>query len=257
MHLNPQSVLRPPGPPNRPADVRLQARIFRGRTGLLLVAPLLLGLSSSPIQAQTELDRAMAKMEAAGKTFRSFVAEFTQKKYTEVLREYDTPERGEFYYARARDGSALLRQEVMKPASRTLTIKGGVATIHQPGVKQAQIVNLGRNKDKAEYLALGLGQSPARLRETFSIKYQGTESVEGSPCWVLVLTPKSSAAAAYFSSITLWIKKTGGIPVQEKLQEPNGDYLLVTFSGEKLNVSIPAPKFEQKLPPGTDIQTLR
>ncbi|NWG12568.1 MAG: outer membrane lipoprotein carrier protein LolA [Acidobacteria bacterium] len=145
----------------------------------------------------------------------------------------------------------------MKPARRTLTIKGGVATIHQPGVKQAQIVNLGRNKDKAEYLALGLGQSPARLRETFTIRYQGTESVEKASCWMLILTPKSSAAAAYFSSITLWIKKTSGIPVQEKLQEPNGDYLLVTFSNERLNIPLPASKFEQKLPPGTDIQTLR
>ncbi len=257
MNLNRESGTRSPRLSNIPAGLTLQARNRRVGIGLLLVTPLLLGLSGSPIRAQTELDRAMAKMETVGRTFRSFVAEFTQKKYTEVLKEYDTPERGEFYYARARDGSALLRQEVMKPASRTLTIKGGVATIHQPGVKQAQIVNLGKNRDKAEYLALGLGQSPARLRETFGIKYLGTENVEGSSCWVLTLTPKSSAAAAYFSSITLWIKKTSGIPVQEKLQEPNGDYLLVTFSGEKLNVSIPASKFEQKLPPGTDIQTLR
>ncbi len=257
MHPNHGLLLHPPEPSNCPAVAPLQALNRRGRIGLLRVGVLLLGLSSPPVRAQTDLNRAMAKMEAVGRTFRSFVAEFTQKKYTEVLQEYDTPERGEFYYARARDGTALLRQEVMKPASRTLTIKGGVATIHQPGVKQAQIVNLGKNRDKAEYLALGLGQSPARLRETFSIKYQGTESVGGSPCWVLILTPKSSAAAAYFSSITLWVKKTSGIPVQEKLQEPNGDYLLVTFSGEKLNVSIPASKFEQKLPPGTDVQTLR
>jgi outer membrane lipoprotein-sorting protein len=102
-----------------------------------------------------------------------------------------------------------------------------------------------------------LGQSPGRLRETFNIKHQATEDVGGAPCWVLMLSPRSSAAAAYFSSITLWINKASGVPIQEKLQEPNGDYLLVTFSREKLNAAIPAAKFEQKLPPGTDVQTIR
>jgi outer membrane lipoprotein-sorting protein len=132
-----------------------------------------------------------------------------------------------------------------------------VATIYQPGVKQAQVVSLGKNKDKAEYLALGLGQSPGRLRESFTIEYQGSEGLGGAPCWILLLKPKSQAAAAYFSGITLWIKKASGVPIQEKLQEPNGDYLLVNFSGEKLNVPIPESKFAQKLPPGTDIQRLQ
>ena len=204
-----------------------------------------------------ELDQALSKMEAVGKTFRSFSAAFTQKKYTAVLSEFDTPESGEFLYARARDGSALLRQEVQKPALRILTISGGVATIYQPGIKQAQIVSLGKNKDKAEYLALGVGQSPGKLRESFTIEYQKTESLNGAPCWILLFKPRSQAAAAYFSGITLWVKKASGVPVQEKLQEPNGDYLLVTFSGEKLNLTIPESKFEQKLPPGTDIQRLR
>jgi outer membrane lipoprotein-sorting protein len=208
-------------------------------------------------KSQAELDQALSRMESAGKSFQSFRANFTQKKYTFVLSEFDTPESGEFLYARARDGSALLRQEAQKPASRILTISGGVATIYQPGVKQAQVVNLGKNKDKAEYLALGLGQSPGRLRESFTIEYQGSEGLGGAPCWILLLKPKSQAAAAYFSGITLWIKKASGVPIQEKLQEPNGDYLLVNFSGEKLNVPIPESKFAQKLPPGTDIQRLQ
>jgi len=228
------------------------------RRGVPLVYAAACLLAGVPLaHAQRDLDLALAKMEAAGVEFRSFSAAFVQKKYTAVLREFDTPEFGEFHYARAKDGSALLRQEVVKPASRILTIKGGVATIYQPGIKQAQIVNLGKNRDKVEFLALGLGQRPGRLRESFTIAYQTSESTAGTPCWVLVLTPKSPTAAAYFTSITLWIKKASGVPIQEKLQEPNGDYLLVTFSAEKLNASISASRFEQKLPPGTDIQTLR
>ncbi len=204
-----------------------------------------------------ELNAVLRQMESTGRTFRTFSAQFAQKKYTAVLKEFDPPESGEFLYSRAKDGSALLRQEVRNPAPRILTIKGGIATVFQPRINQAQVVSLGKNKDKAEYLALGLGQSPAKLQQTFDITYSGTEPVGGQPCWVINLKPKSAAAAAYFSSITLWIKKASGVPIQQKLQEPNGDYLLVTFSGEKLNRTVADAKFEQKLPSGVDVQRIQ
>ncbi len=204
-----------------------------------------------------ELDRVLAQMERVGKGFKTFAAKFSQKKYTAVLKEFDTPDTGGFFYARARDGSAMLRQEAVSPGRRILTIKGGSATIYQPDIKQAQIANLGQNKDKAEYLALGIGQSPAKLQETFQISYQGNETVNGAPCSVLLFKPRSAKAAAMFSAITLWVKKSSGIPIQQKLQEPSGDYLLVNFFEEKLNTKIPDSMFEQKLPSGVDIQRLQ
>ena len=225
---------------------------------LILVSVVILQIQHVPAQTKKDpaLDGLLRQMEATGKEFRTFSANIFQKKYTAVLREFDAPESGVFLYARAKDGSALLRQEISKPASRILTIKGGVATVYQPVLKQAQVLSLGKNKDKAEYLALGLGQTPGKLRETFDLNYQGTENVNGAVCSVLQLKPKSSAAAAFFSSITLWIKNSSGIPIQQKLQEPNGDYLLVTFSEEKLNTKISESKFEQKLPKNTDTQVI-
>jgi outer membrane lipoprotein-sorting protein len=203
------------------------------------------------------LEQVLKQLEATGKSFQSFSAKLVQKKYTAILKEFDTPESGTFLYARAKDGSALLRQEVTSPAVRILTIKGGLATIYQPALKQAQVINLGKNKDKVEYLALGLGQSPAKLQETFDLKYMGSENVNGLPCSILNLKPKSAAAGAFFSSITLWIKKSNGVPIQQQLQEPNGDYLLVVFSDENLNPKIPDNKFEQKLPADTEKQVVR
>ncbi|MBM3790296.1 MAG: outer membrane lipoprotein carrier protein LolA [Acidobacteria bacterium] len=203
------------------------------------------------------LEQALQAMESVGKTFRTFQARFSQTKYTAILEEFDVPETGEFIYARAADGSALLRQEVTKPGTRILTIKGGVATVYNPTIKQAQVVNLGKNKDKAEYLALGLGQSPARLRDTFDLGYGGVEKVGASECHVLTLKPRNPAAAAYFSSITLWLERNSGLPAQQKLTEPSGDYLLVTFSKAGLNRKVPDSKFEQKLPPDVQIQRIQ
>jgi outer membrane lipoprotein-sorting protein len=212
------------------------------------------GFSAEAPSNRGALEQVLSQMEAVGKTFKSFAANFTQKKYTAVLKEFDTPESGEFYYARSKDGTALLRQEVISPGKRILTIKSGVATIYNPILKQAQIVNLGKNKDKAEFLALGLGQSPAKLQSTFDLEYLGTDQVAGVPCSVLILKPKNASVSAYFSAITLWVKKATGVPIQQKLQEPSGDYLLVNFSQEKLNVKIPEAKFDAQLPSGIDIQ---
>ena len=203
------------------------------------------------------MEEVLRQLESTGRKFQSFSARFVQKKYTQVLREFDAPESGTFEYARAKEGSALLRQELVSPGKRILTIKGGIATIYQPTLKQAQIVHLGKNKDKAEFLALGLGQSPGRLRETFNLSYEGIENLDASACSILQLRPKNPSAAAYFSAITLWIKKSNGLPIQQKLQEPNGDYLLVRFTEEKLNPKIADSRFEQRLPSGTDIQTIR
>jgi len=244
-------------PVNRPDCVISGKRLLI----LSLLTTLVFGganaVAAPQAKSQQTLDQVLDRMASVGRTFRSFQAEFTQKKYVSVLKEFDEPETGVFLYARAKDGSALLRQETRVPAPKILTIKGGVITVYQPRIKSATVANMGKNKDKAEYLALGIGQSPAKLRETFNIEYEGTEPVDGAPCSVLVLKPKSSNAAAFFAAITLWIKNSNNLPVQQKLQEPSGDYLLVKFTAEKFNPKVSESQFEQKLPRGVEIQSIR
>jgi outer membrane lipoprotein-sorting protein len=231
--------------------MRIAAR--RGIWIVMLWSLALAGIAYS----QAGLDRVLARMEALGKEFTGFTADFTQRKYIAVLKEFENPESGIFVYARAHDGSALLRQEFKTPGRRILTIKGGTATIFQPAINQASVVNLGKNRDKAEFLALGIGQSPAKMRETFQIEYLGEEKIDSAVCSVLVLKPKSSATAAFLSSITLWISNANNLPVQQKLLEPNGDYLLNKFSAAKLNPKVAASDFEQKLPKSVDIQIIK
>ena len=218
---------------------------------VLAIAPCASGLQ---VKRDSELQQTLQLMDAVRKTFRCFTARFSQTKYTAILKEFDTPDKGEFFYSRAKNGSVLLRQEATSPGKKILTVKDDQAIFYQPDIKQAQITNLGKYKNLAEYLAIGIGQSPAKLEESFNISYQGSESVNGAPCSILVLKPKSASVAARFSSITLWVKKSNGLPIQNKFLEPSGDYVLLTFLDEKLNVKIPESKYEQKLPSGVDIQ---
>lgn len=246
--------VRPKAHERLPRRIPLAAKIcLQLCAACLLSLPLAFCGLNAQLKGPSELDLVLKQMEDVGRNFKNFSAKFSQKTYTAVLKEFGTPDTGEFYYARAKDGSALLRREVTHPGREILTVKGDVATYYQPEIKQAHVINLGQHKDKAEYLALGIGQSPAKLKENFDISIQGRESIGGAPCSILVLKPKSAGVSAIYSSITLWVKKQNGVPIQQKFLEPSGDYILMSFSNEKLNLKIPDSIFEQKLA-GVEIQ---
>ncbi len=221
--------------------------------GLSFAEGAYLQVKSSPVV----LEQILARMEAVGKTFQTFSADYTMRSYNAILKEFAETETGHFLYKRAKDGSAMLKKVAQPPADNILTIKGGELLLFRPSVKEATKISLGADKDKAEYIALGIGQSPAKLRETFDISYAGEETVVDTACGVLQLKPKTDTIKSRFSLITLWVNKATGVPVQQKLQEPYGNYALYTFSKEILNSKLPDSEFEQKLPKGVTIQRIK
>ncbi len=242
--------------------IRINKMLSGHLAGLLLIVCLWIAVLSLAGSADSsfgmqgkdgpELQQALTKMDEVAKGFRGFTARFSQKKYTAILKEFDTPDTGEFYYAFAPDKSVLMRHEITNPGKRILTIKGDTATLFQPVIKQAQIYRLGKYKDLSEYLALGIGQRTVKLQEKFAISFLGNEAINGTQCYVLVFKPKDAKAAAQVAAITIWLGKKSGLPAQYKFLEPNGDYLLVSFFDEKLNSKISGAKFEQKL--GRDVE---
>ena len=204
-------------------------------------------------ESEDKLESVLKRLEKTSRSFQSFVADITTTKYTAILERFDAPESGRFFYKRAENGTALIRMEIVNPGIRILTIQNDDALVYQPKIKSAKKYKLGKNKDKAEYLALGIGQSPADLKKAFSIAYQGSENVRGTACSILALKPKDSKTARMFSSITVWIKDSTGASTRMKLEEPSKDYLLVNFSNEQLNKKIDDSKFRQELPPNVDM----
>jgi len=211
------------------------------------------GASLNAQGSQTELDKVLQKMEAAGKGFQSFHAQLTQKKYIAVLKEFDTEEKGSFAYMRAADGLALIRKEITQPSPTIAIVNRDQGLVYYPKIKQAQRMRLGQHKDKAEFMAVGVGQSASKMKENFQIRLIGHESIDGVSCAVLELRPKSEKTAAFLSVITLWFDEQRWIPLQSRLQEPNEDYLLTRFSEIKLNTKLPDSLFSLKLPSGVEV----
>jgi outer membrane lipoprotein-sorting protein len=220
---------------------------------ILLAACLAGGAPAAEADESAELEKALARVDQVSRTFRSFSARLSQKKYTAVLAEFDTPEKGRFHYAVARDGSVMMRHEIEAPGKRILTIKGDSAVLYQPVVRQAQVYALGKRKNLVEYLGTGLGQSSENLRGKFHIAWKGSASIDGRKCFVLEFKPRDPKAAASVRSITVSFDQTNVTPVRYRIEEPSGDYLLETFSEGKLNTRLPDDLFEQKLPKGVEV----
>jgi outer membrane lipoprotein-sorting protein len=194
-----------------------------------------------------ELQRVLNGMDSVAKDFRTFTARFSQRKYTAILKEFDTPdESGEFLYSRAKDGTVLMRHEILSPGRRITTVKGNKGVIYRPDIKEAQMVEREKLQDYVEYFALGIGQYSSKLREKFKLSYVGSDSINKAPCAVLLMVPKDPKVG--LDSITVWLKEASWTPAQYKFLEPSKDYILITFSDEKINPRIPSSKFEQNLP---------
>ncbi len=200
-----------------------------------------------------KLESVLKRLEKASRYFQSFAADITSTKYTAILEQFDPPENGKFSYKRAENGTALIRWEIVNPAAKILTIQNDEALVYQPKIKSAKKYRLGKNKDKAEYLALGIGQSATDLRRAFNIAYLGSENLHGTACSILALKPKDPKAARMFSSITVWIKDSTGVTTRMKLEEPSKDYLLVDFFNEQLNRKIDDSQFSQELPANVNL----
>lgn len=200
------------------------------------------------LSAQTpSLEKILEGVEKAGNNLQSMRSAIDQKKWTDILEEYDDGESGQFYFLKAKSG-VYLRKEITKPTQNTLVIQEGEVLFYQPSIKQAQQYQMGKHKDKAEFLLLGFGSDRETLHKTYNIELLGSEQLEGKETYKVQLTPKSESVAAFFVRIVLWIDPTIWMPIQQQLVEPTQDHLLIRFSKIELNAKMSKSDFKVKLP---------
>lgn len=193
------------------------------------------------------LERVLTQIDKVGAGLESIRAEIHQKKWTDILEEYDEGEKGEFYFLKTEKG-VYLRKEIEEPTQNSLVIGESEVVFYQPAIKQAQKYNLGRHGDKAEFLLLGFGTDREALKNTYRIDLQGKEKVGDRNTVKLLLEPKSKEVAAFFTEIVLWVDVELWVPIQQKLVEPTRDHLLIRFDNIEINPDLSKSDFEVKLP---------
>lgn len=221
---------------------------------LFLLLGLLMDLPAAveTVPAAPGLESVLENMGQRGGNLRSMSARIIQQKWTDILEEFDEEERGEFHFLKENE-AIRLRRDITEPGLSTLLINDGEGIFYQPLLKQANRYDLGARKDRAEFLLLGFTSRKEALREAYAIRWLGPEMVGGRETYALELTPRSEKVSAFFSRIVLWVDGRLWVPIQQKLMEPTRDYLLIRFEDVRLNLELPASRFELELPSDVNV----
>jgi outer membrane lipoprotein-sorting protein len=181
--------------------------------------------------------------ESAG--FHTVQCDFTADMYQKVVDEHDF-QKGTMYFRRQGD-STEMAADITEPDKKYVLFSNGIVSYFQPAIDQVTEYNAGKNKAEVEsYLVLGFGGGGHALTNSYDVQYGGTEQVQGVNAAKLLLTPKSQRVRNMFQTITLWIDPARGIPVQQRFDEPSGDYRITKYTDIKINQKLPNDAFKLK-----------
>ncbi len=209
--------------------------------------------SAADAQGAYTLDQVLAKMAEVGKSFQSMSGAIERTKVT-VLVNDKAIDTGVVYFVR-RGTQTRIKLEITKPEQQSMLIDKGKAQLYFPRLKQVQEFFLGKNQDKAEFLLVGFGQSNENIRNFYDVALVGEEVVDGRKTSVIDMKPKSKQVSAMFTAIRLWMDQQRWVPLQSKLTEASGDYMIVKFGNIKINAKVPESVFDLKLP--KDVQVIK
>ncbi len=214
------------------------------KNAIIAVVGWILVCSAAAAQAQN-LEAVLNSMDKAAAGFHTAQCDFVWDQYEKVVDEHDF-QKGTMYFRRQEDDLEMAA-DITSPMKKYVLFKNGVVSYYQPSIEQLTEYHAGKNKAEVEsYLVLGFGGGGHALTKSYDVNLAGMEEVQGINAAKLVLTPKSPRVRNMFSTITLWIDPARGVSVQQKLDEPSGDYRLTTYSNIEINRKIPGDVFKLK-----------
>jgi outer membrane lipoprotein-sorting protein len=191
------------------------------------------------------VERVLAEIDTASKSFRSAEASFVWDQYQKVIDETDT-QKGRIYFRR-QDGEIQMAADISEPDKKFILYSGGKVQVYQPKIDQVTEYNPGKNRSDLEsFLVLGFGGSGHDLLKSYDVKSLGSETVGGVEAAKLELIPKSARLRNNIARILLWIDPARGVSVQQQFFEPGGDYRLAKYSDIQLNQKLPDNAFKLK-----------
>lgn len=213
-----------------------------------------IGLLSSTfaLAAGGELETAFARMDQAAATFKDFSADLSRIHHVAVINE-DTPDSGTILIKRPKPHELLLRVDIKMPDPVQLAFDGHKAEVFYPKIPVEDVYDIGRYKKEADQLLLlGFGTTSKDLASGYTVMLGGSDMINGQKATRLDLTPKSDEM--HLTKVELWISDETGLPVQQKLYFPGGEYNLATYTNVKVNSNLPNSALLLKVPAGTKIE---
>lgn len=198
------------------------------------------------------LEAVLNAMDHAATEFHTAQCDFTWDQYQKVVDDHDF-QSGMMYFRRQSD-DVEMAANITAPDKKYVVFADGLVRYYQPTIDQVTEYNAGKNKaDFESFLVLGFGGRGHDLAKSYDVNYGGMEQVQSVNAAKLVLTPKSQRVRSMFQTITLWIDPARGVSVQQRFDEPSGDYRLSKYSNIRINQKISGDVFKLKTTNHTQI----
>ena len=192
-----------------------------------------------------ELERVLAQMDAAAKSFKTTEASVVWDQYQKVINETET-QKGRIYFRRE-GGEVQMAADFVEPDKKYVIYSGGKVQVYQPKIDQVNEYDPGKNRGDVEsFLVLGFGGGGRDLFKSYVLRFVGSETVNGVKAEKLELIPKSARWRNNIARILLWIDPAKGISVQQQFFEPDGNYRLAKYSDIRINQALPENAFKLK-----------
>jgi len=218
--------------------------------GLLLAVIAGLSIISSPGAASGQsaglVSSVLNRMERNRQSLKSLKASLSMEKYNSQLRDKDQYI-GNVMYMPASGRNAYVRIEWQKPQHEILAVANGKYRLYRPRLNQVLEGKSGSVKGQAG--AGGVLDMMYMSKQQLEAKFQPVQDVREETLWGgistihLTLVPKGNASYQYAE---IWVD-SGGMPVQTKIVEKNGDATTMRLSGMERNAKISTDDFNLKL----------
>lgn len=191
------------------------------------------------------LDAVLNSMDQAATNFHNAQADFVADQYQKVVDDHDI-QKGTIYFRQQGD-TIEMAADFTAPDKKSVLFSNGIVSYYQPAIDQVTQYSAGKNKaDFESFLVLGFGGRGHDLAKSYDVKFGGMEQVEGVNAGKLELTPKSPKVLSMFNKITLWIDPARGVSVQQRFDEPSGDYRVTKYSNIQINKKLSNDAFKLK-----------
>ena len=201
-------------------------------------------LPNQPVRAD-DLASVLAKLDAAAKDFHTTTATFE----FDTIQTYPIPDQdvmaGIAYYNRKGDHfqmAAHITSDNKHPAAKTYIFSGGVLRESDTG-KEKDATTITQAGKYESYLMLGFGASGHDLEDKWTIKYLGSEIIDGVKTDKLELVAKDETIRKNIPKVTIWLDTAHAVSLKQIFDEPDGTTRTCHYTNITVNQPLPKGAF--------------
>jgi outer membrane lipoprotein-sorting protein len=204
---------------------------------------------SATVGSAAQFPEVLAKMDAAGVTFKGVTADIEKVDHSEIIND-DEVERGTITLKRIKpkEFRAFFSFNGVNP--KQVAYSGHTVEIYYPKANTRDIYDVDKKYGGLlnQYMLLGFGATSKELREVYNLTPGAEETVAGQRTTRLELTPKKPDTGMGLTRAELWVSEETGMAVQQKLYIRGGETHRFTYANMKINPNIPDSAVSLKIP---------